>query len=812
MLHSFSTYSSLVSDRVPVGVSGWILFLVAFLLLPHTTDAQAQVCADGEQTYSYDCRFTCINCDLDGISGTVDVNAPEERSVVVTGCLSGSGDVIGFMSLDTSLSIKVTIGNCGTEDEGTDFVEVLAYEPIGSSCFDEAVIPSGSPIFACDAPSNSSSAVHRVNANNSKVFESIVPLTVGEVYFLEITTVQNASCEYTIEVLKGNTRIPEALAPELIIDMVPCLGETIIHQVPEDGPLTNYVYTLNGDTVSSGPSEVDITYELPGEYELCVQADNGCSQSEFVCQSFTVQSPEPTLVDLDLCLGECFLPGTGDEICSAGEYTVTLFNQNGCDSIVSFRVAARENNEREVFASVCRGDSLYFNGAHFRETGDYPVTLTNQYGCDSIVILRLTEFVCPVLGTVDGDDPNCFGQPEGSFSFSISSGVPPFNYSVELLGNPIFTNGTIAETDQITEITSLFAGTYLIFVSDNVGNNGFLNITLTDPDPVRTAVTDSSPICFGEANGSIHLETTGGEPPYAYSWQGNETECIRSGLSAGMYAVTVTDALGCTQSLSITLTDPPPFTLGFTPADEECANPGSGSVQIDLLPTVINTTLTNQVTTAVIAPTNYESLTAGNYRLEAINQYGCFFIDTFSINRPALPQYQLRAEEPFLEFGQSTLLSISAPTATWNWLSTGNVPSFTTAPDLEVRPLRTTVYPVEITAPSGCTVTDSLTIIVDRNAKIYTPTAFSPNGDGVNDRFVPFPGTAADRVLSMSVYNRWGGEIFTETLTNPERQLLGWDGTTNEQRAPPGTYTWQLTVQLIDGERINLNGIINLIR
>lgn len=770
------------------------------------------ICVDGEQIYNFDCRYTCIICDLDGITGTVDQNAPEERFRVVNSCISGSGDVIGFLSSDTVLTVKVSIGNCETQENGTDFVEVLAYEPTGGSCFDDSIIPSGSPIFACDAPGNSSLAVHRVNENSEKIFESIVPLTVGQVYFLEITTIQRASCEYTIEVLEGNTRIPEALAPELVIDMVPCLGETIIHQVPEDGPLTNYIYTLNGDTVSSGPSEIEITYELPGEYELCVQADNGCSQSEFVCQSFTVQSSEPTLVDLDLCPGECFSPGAGDEICSAGEYTVTLFNQNGCDSIVSYRVTARENNEREVFASVCRGDSLYFNGAYFRETGGYPIALTNQYGCDSIVILRLTEFVCPVLGTIAGEDPICFGQPEGRAVFSMLSGVPPFSYSVELLGSPVFTTGTIAEIDQATEITDLLAGTYLISITDNVENNGFLNITLTDPAPVRVAVTELSPTCFGEANGSIRLETTGGEPPYTCLWQGNETERIRSGLSAGMYAVTVTDALGCSQNLSIALTDPLPFTLNFTPADEACAEPGSGSVQIDLLPTVINTTLTDQVTTAVIAPTNYESLIAGNYRLEAINQSGCVFVDTFSISRPALPQYQLRAEEPFLELGQSTLLSILTPTATWNWLSTGNVPSLTTAPDLEVRPLRTTVYPVEITAPSGCTVTDSLTIVVDRNAKIYTPTAFSPNGDGVNDRFFPFLGTAADQVLSVSVYNRWGGEIFTETPTNPERRLLGWDGTVNEQRAPPGTYTWQMAVRLVDGERISLNGIINLIR
>lgn len=106
-------------------------------------------------------------------------------------------------------------------------------------------------------------------------------------------------------------------------------------------------------------------------------------------------------------------------------------------------------------------------------------------------------------------------------------------------------------------------------------------------------------------------------------------------------------------------------------------------------------------------------------------------------------------------------------------------------------------------------MTDSLTIIVDRSAKIFTPTAFSPNGDGVNDRFVPFLGSAVRRVLRISIYDRWGGEVFTET---PIALPQGWDGAVNKQKAPPGTYTWQMAVELIDGERINLNGIINLIR
>jgi gliding motility-associated-like protein len=122
---------------------------------------------------------------------------------------------------------------------------------------------------------------------------------------------------------------------------------------------------------------------------------------------------------------------------------------------------------------------------------------------------------------------------------------------------------------------------------------------------------------------------------------------------------------------------------------------------------------------------------------------------------------------------------------------------------------------VFVSANGGsCPVADSTTISVVRGELFYVPNAFSPNGDGVNDEFRLFPGPAVDRILSFSVFDRWGGRVFLREDLDPAAALAGWDGTRENGGAAPqlGVYVYLIEVRLLNGEIVKKAGDVMLMR
>ncbi|NNC94025.1 MAG: T9SS type B sorting domain-containing protein, partial [Chitinophagales bacterium] len=86
------------------------------------------------------------------------------------------------------------------------------------------------------------------------------------------------------------------------------------------------------------------------------------------------------------------------------------------------------------------------------------------------------------------------------------------------------------------------------------------------------------------------------------------------------------------------------------------------------------------------------------------------------------------------------------------------------------------------------------------------PTAFSPNGDQLNDQYQILHYSGKYEALEFSIYNRWGDEVFkSESLDE------GWDGTMNNEPLPVGVYVYSVSYSC-DGEFINGVGEISLIR
>jgi gliding motility-associated-like protein len=120
-------------------------------------------------------------------------------------------------------------------------------------------------------------------------------------------------------------------------------------------------------------------------------------------------------------------------------------------------------------------------------------------------------------------------------------------------------------------------------------------------------------------------------------------------------------------------------------------------------------------------------------------------------------------------------------------------------------------FDVELIATSeyGCidTMFKEGVIHIDTQATLYMPTAFSPNGDNINDVFKPIGSGLVEDEYSMLVYNRWGQVVFESDNLNE-----GWDGTFNNQPCELGSYYYSIIIKYASDEKETVKGEIVLLR
>ncbi|MFN0187528.1 MAG: SprB repeat-containing protein, partial [Bacteroidia bacterium] len=282
--------------------------------------------------------------------------------------------------------------------------------------------------------------------------------------------------------------------------------------------------------------------------------------------------------------------GTGYRIRVVSSDPIATSNNNGVNLTIDKVVAVASNS-----GPVCAGLSLqlFSNGGTTyswtgpnafsnsnqnptiattvaADSGVYLVTAVSTLGCtdtaSTLAIVQTCGCLPPTI-TSSVQQPSCNGGSNGSIDITVSGGVSPYTFQWS----------TTAVTE---DVSGLSAGVYSVIVTDNILCTDTFYIAVGQPTSISPSVVVTNPGCPGTSDGSINLSVSGGTPGYTYLWDTGATTEDVSGLSAGLYSVTITDNNGCITFAFGVLTNPGVFSLTSINSDVTCAGINNGSINL----------------------------------------------------------------------------------------------------------------------------------------------------------------------------------------------------------------------------------------
>lgn len=159
---------------------------------------------------------------------------------------------------------------------------------------------------------------------------------------------------------------------------------------------------------------------------------------------------------------------------------------------------------------------------------------------------------------------------------------------------------------------------------------------------------------------------------------------------------------------------------------------------------------------------------------------------------------------------QANIGSMVEPGLSYLWSAAGVDMDCTTCPEVRAEPRTDTRFYVTVTNAEGCSTRDSILVKVLKDRKVFIPTAFSPNGDGVNDRFFIHSKRPVE-VMSLQIFDRWGDLLFQAKDTSTNDPAQGWDGRARGQGLNDGVFYYIASIRFLDNEVVNYQGQVVLL-
>ncbi|WP_276346192.1 cadherin-like domain-containing protein [Daejeonella sp. JGW-45] len=398
---------------------------------------------------------------------------------------------------------------------------------------------------------------------------------------------------------------------------------------------------------------------------------------------------------------------------AAGNYTVTITDANSCQKIIPVSII----EPTEILASItptpanCFGSStgsatltvsggtgaytfLWSNGQTTQNAtglaaGNYTVTITDANGCEKVVPVTITEPI-EITATAVATPVNCYGTSTGSATLTVSGGIGAYTF--------LWSNGQTTQN-----ATGLAAGNYTVTITDANSCQKIIPVTITEPTEITATAVATPANCFGSSTGSATLTVSGGTGTYTFLWSNGQTTQNATGLAAGNYTVTITDANGCEKVVPVTITEPAEITATAVATPANCFGSSTGSATLTISGgTGAYTFLwSNGQTTQ-----NATGLAAGNYTVTITDANGCEKVVPVTITEPTeiLASITPTAVNCFGGSTGSATLTVSGGTGAYTFLwSNGQTTQNATG-------LAAGNYTVTITDANSCQKTIPVTI------------------------------------------------------------------------------------------------------
>ncbi|TXE08022.1 T9SS type B sorting domain-containing protein [Algoriphagus aquimarinus] len=515
-----------------------------------------------------------------------------------------------------------------------------------------------------------------------------------------------------------------------------------------------------------------------------------------------------------------------------GFYSVTVADKFNCDVTTTFEIKAASEG-MQVSESIqdlgCSGQSngsinlsvkggqapytyTWSNGSTSEDlnnitAGDYSVIIKDLTGCSfqaSYSVKAATQ-----MGVKETIQPeSCAGAGNGAIQVNVQGGTAPYTYK--------WSNGQ--NTSRLTDVN---AGDYSLTVTDAIGCTVEKKFALGTDSALEIEILDqTNSECAGSSAGSIHLAIKGASGKYTTKWSDDPSAGLnRENLPAGTYHLSVSDESGCNVSKSFAIEEAKALQARIeTTLDVDCAigaitGVAWVSIQGGMQPYQISWSSGEESTREI----NFHS--SGSLKVRVTDALGCTSQTEVRVNFPSQINKSGRLDfdyrkleissEPEVQVDEEIIFEsvISDDFIGWEWsFGDGNASK-------DKDPIHifqaSGMFEVTLTAYDiyGCSSIEKNIIQVNTPLEFITiPNAFTPNGDGLNDTFIPK--LRAVTTFSMDIFNTWGEKMYSVSGLESK----GWDGIYQGQISPPGNYLYQITYTSRDGEQFTRTGGVTLIR
>jgi gliding motility-associated-like protein len=392
------------------------------------------------------------------------------------------------------------------------------------------------------------------------------------------------------------------------------------------------------------------------------------------------------------------------------------------------------------------------------------------------------------------------GNP-GTVTLALKKANVPASYKCLIVANdPNFTTG-LAFYPLLDNGTELYASCVL-------SNNQYFTFgtEALNLNPVITPV-----LCQGD-NGSVALNPTGGALPITYSWNSTppQNTATLSNVGPGLYTVVITQANGCTmtKSYSVTGTATPVFLKVIDTVNTICT---ASNGAIEVLGSGGTPSYQYNVDNGPwTSSKRFENLAAGSHNVKIKDINNCQHDTTVVLTKSTYKlDVSYTSKEAWCDaggLGGEIVLSVDSGMRPYKYFW----PTLPTNSAKDALNIPAGSYDVTVTDYNGCTGNAS-GIIIDEVpcCMVAMPNAFTPNNDGLNDRFMPVSNAIIPK-YSLVVYNRLGQKVFQSI-----RSDYGWNGSLNNNGdlLEVGTYFYQLIYTCEQSKKeVKLSGDVTLVR